>query len=177
MTKLGELERWTQLLASIEETEAPLVSCYVGLEQGVRAAQYAFMEQCAAARATIDRGVLIDFDAAAEEIADYLHYRVRPDAKGVAVFARSILGGRFFLPLQFGVPVAHRVTVGPVPDILQLMSIRDRYERYAVLVATLDHAYLFEVSLGVATLHRCSARPRECARGPARAAAGRRRDC
>jgi hypothetical protein len=161
LTTLDELQRKVHLLALIDETEAPLVTCYMGLEQGISAARYAFAKQCAAIRPAIERGAVIDFDAAIQEIAAYLATRLRTDARGVAVFARSVLGGHFFLPMQFAVPVADRVTASPVPDLLQLMSIRDRYERYAVLVATLEHCCLFEVSLGVATLYRCSARPRE----------------
>ena len=59
LTRLDELQRRIRVLASMEETEAPVVSCYVCLDQGISAARYAFAQWCGAIRATIDTDAIV----------------------------------------------------------------------------------------------------------------------
>jgi hypothetical protein len=85
-------------------------------------------------------------------VASFLSEQVHPDARSAAIFSRSVYGGAFFLPLQFAAPLPDALTVGPVPDLFQLVALQDRYHRFVVLLATRHSASVLEVDLGAASL-------------------------
>ncbi len=160
LTTLDELRRHIGVLACVDETEAPFVSCYLNLEQGEAGYRKAFEERASALRATLDGDAREDFEAAIGQIEAYLAGNLRPDAKGVALFARQFRAGAFFLPMQFAAPLPNWIAVNPSPRIYHLMALKDTYDRYIVMVATQAQVRITEVSLGAATVKAWTEQPR-----------------
>ena len=136
LTTLDELRRQIGVLACIDETEAPFVSCYLNLEQGEAGYRKALEDRASFLRAVLDGDARADFEAAMGRIEAYLAAKLRPGAKGVALFAREFRAGAFFLPMQFAVPVPDWIAVNPSPHIYHLMALKDTYHRYVVMIAT-----------------------------------------
>ena len=72
LTTLDELRRHIAVLACVEETEAPFVSCYLNLAQGEDGYRGALRDRALAVRATLEREARADFDVAVRQIEDYL---------------------------------------------------------------------------------------------------------
>ena len=154
---VAELQSHIRTLITIDEDEAPLVSCYVPI--GRHGAKPNPFE----GRVREIRKLLTDperalFDEPFDRILDYLAREVRPPTRGVAAFARA--GQRpFFLGLQFQVPVPERLSIGPSPDVYHLVELKDTYHRYVVLISTADSARILEVNLGAVTREVWTERP------------------
>lgn len=159
LTTMEALRRHIATLASVEETAAPFVSCYLNLEPGKGSYDAVLEERASAVRSTLEKTVHADFDAAIHEIKTYLTEKLRTDAKGVAVFSRHMRAGGFFLPMQFAAPLPNWMAVYDVPNLFHLMALKDTYHRYIVLLATGAWVRILEVNLGAATIQAWTERP------------------
>ena len=159
LTTLDELRRHISVLACVEETEAPFVSCYLNLEQGEAGYGKVLEDRALAIRSTLEDEARADFDAAIRQIKTYLAGKLRPGAKGVALFSRQFRAGAFFLPMQFAAPLPDWIAVGATPNLFHLMALKDTYHRYVVLLATRTWIRILEVNLGAATIQAWTAQP------------------
>lgn len=159
LTTLDELRRHIGVLACVDETEAPFVSCYLNLEQGEAGYRKAFEDRASALRATLDGDARADFEAAIGQIEAYLAGKLQPGTKGVALFARQFRAGAFFLPMQFAAPLPNWIAVCATPNLFHLMALKDTYHRYVVLLATRTWVRILEVNLGAATVQAWTAQP------------------
>ncbi len=159
LTTLAELRGHIRVLACIDETDAPFVSCYLNLEQGEAGYCKAFEDRASALRATLDGDARADFEAAIGQIEPYLAEKLRPGAKGVALFSRQFRAGAFFLPMQFAAPLPDWISVGAAPNLFHLMALKDTYHRYVVLLATGTSVRILEVNLGAATVQAWTTQP------------------
>jgi len=159
LTTLDELRRQIALLACVEETQAPFVSCYLHLEQGEAGYREVFEHRAISMRSTLEFEARADFDAAISQIEDYLAEKLRPGAKGVALFSRHFRGGAFFLPMQFVAPLPNWIAVYPTPNLFHLMALKDNYHRYVVLLANQACVRILEVNLGAATIKAWTEQP------------------
>ena len=160
LTTLDELRRHIGVLACIDETEAPFVSCYLNLEQGEAGYRMALEDRAFALRATLDDDAHAEFEAAMGRIEAYLATALRADAQGVALFVRQFRAGGFFMPMQFAVPLPNWIAVNSSPHIYHLMALKDTYHRYVVMIATQAWVRITEVSLGAATVKAWTEQPR-----------------
>lgn len=159
LTTLDELRRQIAVLACVDETEAPFVSCYLNLEQGEDSYRKALEDRALAMRSTLEGDAKADFDVAIAQINDYLSGMLQPGAKGVALFSRHHRGGAFFLPMQFAAPLPDWIAVYPSPNLFHLMALKDTYHRYVVLLATQAWVRILEVNLGAATTKAWTEQP------------------
>jgi len=159
LTPLDELRRQFGVLACIDETEAPFVSCYLNLERGEAAYRTVLEDRASVLRATLADDALADFEIAMVRIEAYLSTVLRADAQGVALFVRQFRAGAFFLPMQFAVPVPNWIVIDPLPRIDHLMALKDTYHRYVVMIATQAWVRITEVSLGAATVKAWTEQP------------------
>ena len=99
---LKKLKQHIHTLATVEETSSPVISCYLNLETGEN--QAAFESRVRLLQKSLTDNELLDFQAAANQIREYLKENANRESRGTAIFAR---GGDepFFLPLQFRVPL------------------------------------------------------------------------
>jgi hypothetical protein len=152
LTTLNELRGHITLLASVEESETPFVSCYLNLEDGEAAYREALDARASTLRRVLKGDELMDFEESLVRIEAYLANEVLPEAKGVAIFARGTFGGTFMLPMQFAVPLPNWIAVYPSPNIYHLVELKDNYHRYVVMHATAQRVRILEVNLGAVTM-------------------------
>lgn len=151
LTTVDEIKGHIALLASLEETGAPVVSAYFNLEDGPAGCREALDERARVLRRVLKGYDLADFEEAVSKIKDWLATELLFDAKGAAVFVRGTFGGGFMLPMQFAAPMPNWIAVYPTPNIYHLVELKDRYHRYVILLALPDRASILEVNLGAAT--------------------------
>jgi rubrerythrin len=159
LTTLDELRRHIAVLACVDETEAFFVSCYLNLEQGTAGYRKVLEDRALAMRSTLEGAARTDFDAAICQIKDYLAQKLRPDAKGVALFSRHFRAGAFFLPMQFAAQLPDWIALGATPNLFHLMALKDNYHRYVVLLVTRTWIRVLEVNLGAATVKAWTEQP------------------
>ena len=151
LTTLDQLQQNITLLACVEESEAPFISCYLNLEDGPDSWRKPLYDRASVLRRILKGDALTDLETVLEQIEAWLTTELHPDAKGVALFVRGVFGGAFMLPMQFGAPLPNWITVYPTPNIYHLVELKDNYHRYVVLLAMPNWARILEVNLGAAT--------------------------
>jgi len=154
---LQTLESHIRTLVTLDETDAPVLSCYLNLETR-HEWRPMFDSRVRVLRQTIRRGEDEPFERALTRVEGFLESALVLASKGAAVFARS--GSQpFFLPLQFQVPLPNHVAVDSTPNIYHLVELKDTYHRYIVMISTEEHARILEVNLGAMTRQLWSERP------------------
>lgn len=157
--ELDELRSHVLALISLDQTEAPIVSCYVHRSVEPDGSWPApFDERLRVIRSGLGGQARQHVEEAVARIERYFATEVRSTTRGVAVFARA--GRRpFFLGLQFQVPLPDRLSVSSTPDIYHLVELKDTYHRYVVLISTEESSRILEVNLGAITRELWTARP------------------
>ena len=151
LTTLDELKQSITLLASVEESQVPFISCYLNLEDGPDSWRETLDSRARVLRGLLKGNDLADLNYSVGKIEAWLATDLHPKAKGVAIFVRGPFGGTFMLPLQFAAPLPNWITVYPTPNIYHLVELKDNYHRYVVLLAMPGWARILEVNLGAAT--------------------------
>ena len=156
--ELKNLQQHIRTLVTLEETEAPVISCYLNLEGAESAHWKALDARVGVLRKSLEGKELQYFEEALIPIDSFVRAELLFDACGAAIFSR---GGRhpFFLPLQFRVPLPHWVTVNSTANIYHLVELKDTYHRYVVLLCTEERARILEVNLGSVTEELWKSRP------------------
>ncbi|MCX6625578.1 MAG: host attachment protein [Acidobacteria bacterium] len=152
------LQKHVLTLATIEETDAPMVSCYLNLESGLAAARRILDERVRLLRKTLTAPQREPFEEALSRIETCLAAGFQGESLGAAVFSR---GGEqsFFLDLQFRVPLPTWIAVSPTPNIYHLVELKDTYDRYVVVLVNERNTRVLEVHLGSATEAAWAKRP------------------
>jgi hypothetical protein len=133
--ELKELQKHILTLATLPQTNDPVISCYLNRKPGQSNGRH-LLEQ----RARLLRGSLVskrqmEFEEALHQIDAYLGQCVPEGVVGLAMFARA--GEQpFFLPLEFHVPLPNWLAVDTAPHIYHLVELKDTYHCYAVLFCT-----------------------------------------
>jgi hypothetical protein len=156
--KLTELPRYVRALASIPETDAPVISCYVSLERG-RRANVAFLRQrIAVLRDSLTLPEKEPFEYAWAQIEYYLANDLPRETRSVALFAR---GGvlSFLVPLELQAPLPTSISIDLVPNIYHLIELRDAYDRYMILISTEESDQIVEVHVDSVTKELWVERP------------------
>ena len=156
--ELKNLQKHVQTLATLPETDAPVISCYLTLHNGRIKDSNALDGQVRPLISGLTGQTRQDFEDALEPIGRYLAEGLLPDAKGAAIFSRA--GGKpFFLPLQFRVPLPNWIAVDATPNIYHLVELKDTYHRYVVMISTEESVRIYEVNLGAVTEQLWKQRP------------------
>ncbi len=155
---VNQLQLHVLRLAHLPESESPVLSCYLNLENGTAKARDYLRERAGHLRTTHsgrERELLLE---AIAQVERYLDGELGHSPKGVAIFARS--GSEpLFVPLEFQVPVPNWVAAGKLPNIYHLVELKDTYERYIVVLLSEERACILEVHLGEITREVWTMRP------------------
>ena len=152
------LQQHLLALATLNETGAPVVSCYLNLEAGPLAYRGALDERVELLRRSLPEPRRSQVAAALEPIEAWLRARPANGTQGLALFSRA--GDQpFFLPLSFRVPLPTSISVDSTPNIYHLVEIKDNYDRYVVLFATDESARILGINLGSITQDIWKSRP------------------
>ena len=148
--ELEQLRKHIRTLVTLEETAAPMLSCYIRRGAVPPDASAQFRLRIRAMQSVLRDSERDAFDEALVQIKHYLATEIKPTTRGVALFARG--GARpFFLGMQFQVPLVNKLSINASADIFHLVELKDTYDRYVVLIATEDSARILEVNLGAVT--------------------------
>ncbi|MCH8217879.1 MAG: hypothetical protein IH892_14055 [Planctomycetes bacterium] len=155
----AELQKNVRILATLHETEIPVISCYLNAEQGIDACRAFLSERILLLRRTIPAAQRESFDQSLEDTERYVDENTRdPAVRGIVVFARST-ADPFLIGLRFHVPVSNQLTVDGIPHISQLMTLKNTYDRYVVVLMNKKRASILEVNLGAVTRQTWSEHP------------------
>jgi hypothetical protein len=146
--ELKQLQSHIRTLATLEEADAPVVSCYLDLSN--QSYRNVLDQRLRELGKLLAGDTLGHVEHALGQIEEYIASEIEETTKGVAMFAR---GGSqaFFLPLQFRVPLPTWLSVDTLPNIYHLVEMKDTYHRYILVIASEEKARIVEVNLGAAT--------------------------
>lgn len=144
------LEKSIELLTTIERTDVPFLSCYLDIEAGNTSCMDFLQAESTSIRAGLGEADLIDFDSAYESILAAASEHWSSEVRGLAIFARSIMGGKFFSVIPTALPFKGQLTYYPVPDVRPLLSLRDAYETHFLLWAAPGGIEISRVDCGQA---------------------------
>ena len=152
------LQHHLSALATLTETDAPVISCYLNLEQGPLSYRRALDARTELLRRSLSEPRRSLVAAGMEPIEAWLRALPANGSKGVALFSRA--GDQpFFLPLAFRVPLPTWISVDSTPNIYHLVESKDNYDRYVVIFATDDSARILGINLGSITQDIWKSRP------------------
>jgi len=156
--ELKNLKNHVRTLATLSETDAPVISCYLFLERGHIKEPNLFEERIRDIKSILTGQARHDFEKAMDFIRKYLAEELKSEAKGTAIFARA-RKEPFYLPLQFRVPLPNWIVADRAPNIYHLMELKDTYHRYVVMLSTKESARILEINLGSVTKELWENRP------------------
>jgi len=146
--KTDILKQHIRNLAIIKETDDPVISCYVNLMDAepkwrneVRARFNDILINPEHYTNKVDTLKIIN------QIWDCLSSSQINDARGAAIFVRN---GKepFLMNLKFSVPLPSWISLDTLPNIYPLIELKDKFQRYIVLLSTKESAKIFEIVLG-----------------------------
>ncbi len=148
--ELPRLEQYVYQLATLKQTDSPVISCYLDLSQSEARFSYDLQERAELLEKSLRGQDLIEFHEAMQAIESYLENNLDPHSKGVAFFSRA---GQepLFLALEFQVPVPNWLVTDNVPNIYHLIELKEIYHRFIIVLATDDGQRVVEVNMGRVT--------------------------
>ena len=156
--ELKELQKHILTLATLQESDVPVVSCYLDHTTGESGYRNSLSERVRILRRSFNGEQLQYLEDALLLIEAFLATGVQAGSKGVAVFVRG--GGQpFFLPLQFRVSVPNWIAASSTPNIYHLVELKDTYHRYVVMLATAKSVRILGINLGSVTQDLWTHRP------------------
>ncbi len=157
--ELKELQQHIRTLITLEETEAPVVSVYMNIENDSAKLREFIKRRVSLLKKSLPQEQLHHFQRAMERIDSNLAEEIEKAAKGIAIFVREG-NSPFFLSLKFMVPLSNMIAVGPFPNVYYLVEMKDTYHRYVVMIMNDRGARILEVNLGEITKQLWTDRPR-----------------
>jgi hypothetical protein len=156
--ELNELDQHILVLARLEETRSPVISCYLNLHGPDPGFRTIFDDRVQLLRRSIQEEVRRDFEQALCKIQEFLGARAIAGPSSLAIFSRA--GEQpVFLSLSFGAPLPDRIVVSLTPSIYDLVELKDNYNRYVVLLATEHSSHILGINLGSVTQEIWKTRP------------------
>ena len=152
------MQRHVLTLATLEESDAPVISCYLNLETGLAPARQVLDERVRLLRKTLPSPRRDLFERALLRIDSRLAEGFQAESQGAALFSRC--GDQdFFLDLEFRVPLPNRIAINSTPNIYPLVELKDNYHRYVVVLVNENATRILEVHLGTVTEAAWAKRP------------------
>lgn len=147
---MQHLRRHISALATLPETDAPVISAYFDLRNPVEVLRSAFETWSVAARSTLLKSARPMFDAAKSEVRALLKQEWPQDIQGLAVFARS--GAHpLLMALPFQASLETHFDASVRPAIFPLVQLKDRFHRFVLVICTEDTGRIMELTLGAVT--------------------------
>jgi hypothetical protein len=151
----AKLKKHLNALAGLPTTDTPLISSFLDLSRGNVAAVRDFQAWTELTRQTFAGEQRQAFDDAAEEIESWI---MKANGRSAAVFCRW--GEHpLFLPMEFEVPLETRHHVADLAVIYPLVELKDRFNRFVVVLTTANSARIVEVNLGSQSIELLTERP------------------
>ncbi len=151
----AKLKKHLIALASLPATETPLISAFLDLSRGNAKSLRDFQAWAELTRQTFSGERRRAFDDAAEEVEGWI---MKAKGRSASVFCRW--GEQpLFLTMEFEVPLEARYHVDDFPVIYPLVELKDRFNRFVVVITTAHSARIIEVNLGNHSVELLTERP------------------
>ncbi|MEM9235207.1 MAG: host attachment protein [Verrucomicrobiota bacterium] len=145
--RMQALRRHIAALASLKESDSPLISAYFDTTEAPESMRLLFGIWASSVRSSFCRGHQQLFDDAKAKVLETLDNGWPPGTRSFAVFVRA---GE--TPLTLAIPLGARIDpsfhAGELPVIFPLIQAKDRFNRYVIAICTEESARILEVSLG-----------------------------
>lgn len=135
-------------LTAMEPSDAAFLSCYLDASAGRAACLRFLVEKAAAIRAKLDGNARLEFENALTMVERQLELVWHPEVKGLALFARSPAGGRQLSVLRLAVPVANRLALYRLPEILPLVELVEKESPFMLLLARQGGLQVLDADIG-----------------------------
>ena len=144
---MADLLTHIRALATLPETDDPVISCYMTLENRRLKHPNLFDQQIRCLSVGVTENARRKLEDALKYVWAFLDHRISPEVKGAAIFSRA---GKnpFCLTLRFHVPVPTWIAVDKAPNIYHLVEMKDTYEHYVVMLATKRLVRIIEMNVG-----------------------------
>jgi len=139
------------LLAAVEPTDSPFISCYLDARAGKTACQRFLERKAAVMRPTLSGSARFAFENALAMLQRHLDVHWNAEAQGLAMFARGLAGGRHLSAMHFAVPLENRLIMYRAPELLPLVELLQRDPPFTLLLGQAGRVQVLEVDLGVTT--------------------------
>ncbi len=145
-------------LATLTESEAPVISAYIDLHETKDYARAKFISWSSSVRLTLGPQERLDFETAKRDVQAALSQDWPEEIRSLAVFSR---GGSspIHLVMPFSVSLEMHFAASSLPAIFPLVQLKDRFHRFVVVIATEDLSKIFEVTLGAVSEEILAHRP------------------
>jgi ribosomal protein L30E len=152
----AKLRKHLIALASLPKVDSPVISAYFNLERPRYELRNEFKAWTALTAHTFPVGKQRkDFEDAADEIESWLE---DVTGQGGAAFCRW--GEQpMFLPMSFEVPLPLRLHVDDFPVVYPLVELKDRFNRFVMVLTTDRVARIIEVNLGAVSVELLAEKP------------------
>lgn len=137
-------------LATLPRCEEPIISAYFNLEHAIELLVDEFTAWVAVARQAYTGNAQTHFIRAAERIQAWLLNHTE-EGRSAAIFCRSGAPD-YFLQLTFKVPLENSFHADAYPAIFPLVELKDRFNRFVVVMTNEDSARIIEMTLGETSL-------------------------
>lgn len=151
-----KLKKHITALATLPETDSPVLSAYFDLQTPRQEFLDELRSWSIIARQTFRGQQRQDFEDALEEVVEFVD-RAHFD-RSAAIFCRW---GEYplCLPLTFNVPLETQFHAKSLPVIYPLVELKDRFNRFVLVLTTSEAAQIFEINLGEVSERLLAERP------------------
>lgn len=153
----GELDRHIRELIDLDENDHLFFSIYLDLTS-TQAAEEQLRQLVCSILPTLGEAEVEQLFLVESYILDIIGERLRDEHKGLAIHYR---GGEEpeLHAIAFHLPVKPAIFADTNPNLLELIEMRDSYDRYVVLISTNTDARIMEIVLGTVTREAWLSRP------------------
>lgn len=155
---MHSLRRHLATLASLPESEQPVMSCYFDLRTPVEALRSSFVMWSTAARSTLPQESRPLFDRAEVDVEQMLNQTWSSEIQSVAAFIRPG-DPPLLMVLPFNATLDTHFDVSRRPAIFPLVQLKDRFHRFVVVICTEEVGRIVEVTLGAVSEEILTTRP------------------
>lgn len=154
----GDLDGHLRKLIDVEENDDLFFSIYLDLSSTLNA-EHQLHDLVRSILPTLDEESIDTLFQAESYILDIVGERIRDEHKGLAVHYRGGVNQSLSV-IAFHLPVKPAICADNSPNILQLIEMRDSFDRYIVLISTGIRARIMEIVLGTVTREVWIERPK-----------------
>jgi len=152
------LHRHLASLATLPETQAPVLSIFLDLYQHQDALRAKFSQWAVSARIAIKQDQRPAFDTARAEVDAILRQTWPDSTKSLAIFARAGTDPLLTV-MPFSAAMDSHFHVDCLPAIFPLVQLKDRFHRFVVAICTEESSRIFEITLGSVSEEILAKRP------------------
>lgn len=152
------LHQHLTVLATLPENDDPLLSIHLDLSSSLDALRSKFSIWCAAAVIATPAPKRDSFNAARAAVAAILKKDWPESVRSLAIFVRAG-EAPLSLVMPFSAHLETQFSVGSLPAIFPLVQLKDRFNRFVVVIRTEESSRIFEITLGAVSEQILATRP------------------